>query len=158
MKIADELRIALNRAMEDAKLRRHEFLTLEHILLSLLKDPESAQMLKACGGKLRELERQLEQYLNEEVDTLPEDVEVEPSNTLSFSRVFQRAATHVLNSEKKTITGPNILIELMRVEDSHAVYLLQNQGIERIDLTTYHSHGSKSNARKERKKDEAKKR
>ena len=72
MKIADELRIALNRAMEDAKLRRHEFLTLEHILLSLLKDPESAQMLKACGGKLRELERQLEQYLNEEVDTLPE--------------------------------------------------------------------------------------
>ncbi|MEC7984198.1 MAG: AAA family ATPase, partial [Myxococcota bacterium] len=91
---------------------------------------------------------------NEEVDTLPEDVEVEPSNTLSFSRVFQRAATHVLNSEKKTITGPNILIELMRVEDSHAVYLLQNQGIERIDLTTYHSHGSKSNARKERKKEE----
>jgi ATP-dependent Clp protease ATP-binding subunit ClpA len=152
MKIADELRIALSRAMEDAQERRHEYLTLEHVLLALLHDPDSSDLLKGCGGKLRDLERDLELYLEQEVDKLPENVDREPQQTTAFAAVFQRAATHVLNSGKDTITGSNVLIELMRQEDSYAVYLLRQQGIDRVDLTTFYSHGSKKTRKAERKR------
>ena len=152
MKLSDELRIALHRAMQDAQKRRHEYLTVEHILLALLHDPESAQMLKACGAKLSELEQALNDYLDEEMEVLPEGDDREPQQTSAFGRIFSRAATHVLHSNQKMLTGPNILIELMNMEDSHAVFLLQEQGIERVDLTTYFSHGRSNNPARDPRK------
>ena len=102
MKLSDDLRIALSRAMQDAQKRRHEYLTVEHILLALLHDPESAQMLKACGAKLGELEEELNDYLDEEMEVLPEGEEREPLQTSSFAKIFSRAATHVLHSNQDT--------------------------------------------------------
>ena len=154
MKLSKELNIALHRAMQDAQKRRHEYLTVEHILLALLHDPESAQMLKACGAKLALLENQLNEYLDQEMEVLPEGDDREPEQTSAFGRIFSRAATHVLHSNQTTLTGPNILIELMNVEDSHAVYLLQEQGIERVDLTTYFSHGRPNPAKNPKRRED----
>ena len=152
MKLSDELRIALHRAMQDAQQRRHEYLTVEHILLALLHDPEKRTNAKGLWSKTSELEKALQEYLDEEMEVLPEGDEREPQQTSAFGRIFSRAATHVLHSNQKVLTGPNILIELMNMEDSHAVYLLQEQGIERVDLTTYFSHGRPNNpARNPRK-------
>ena len=100
MRIADELRIALTRAMEDAQKRKHEYLTLEHVLLALLHDPETSQVIKGCGGNLREIEQDLDLFLEKEVDRLPEQSEEDPQQTMAFTQVFQRAAAHVLNSGK----------------------------------------------------------
>ena len=86
MRIADELRIALSRAMEDAQGRRHEYLTLEHVLLALLHDPETTQLIQGCGGRIRKLEEELNLYLENEVEKLPEGVEREPQQTMAFMR------------------------------------------------------------------------
>lgn len=141
MKIADDLRIALSRAMEEAKQRRHEYLTLEHVLLAILHDPGSADALKACGADLVELEKQLILFLDNEIEKLPEGREMEPQQTNAFSRVFQRAAFHVQQANKDTLDGLSVLIELMREEESYAVYLLESQQVKRVDLTSYVSHG-----------------
>jgi ATP-dependent Clp protease ATP-binding subunit ClpA len=141
MKLADDLRIALSRAMDEAKQRRHEYLTLEHVLLALLHDPSSADALKACGVKLDKLERDLTLYLDNEVEKMPEGREQDPQQTMAFSRVFQRAAFHVQHSGKDTLDGLAVLVELLREEESYAVYLLENQGVKRVDLTTFASHG-----------------
>lgn len=106
MKLSDELRIALHRAMQDAQQRRHEYLTVEHILLALLHDPESAQMLKACGAKLSELESALNEYLDEEMEVLPEGEDQEPQQTSAFGRIFSRAATHVCTATKRPLPAP----------------------------------------------------
>ncbi len=141
MKVSNNLRIALSRAMEDATERRHEFLTLEHVLLALLHDPATAKLLKAVGGKLSRLEKELEAYLDNEVEKLPEGRTQEPAQTLAFGRVFQRAAFHVQNSGKEELDGPTVLTELLREEESYAVHLLEQQGIARLDITAYLSHG-----------------
>ena len=141
MKVSNNLRVALSRAMDDATERRHEYLTLEHVLLALLHDPATARVIKAVGGKLSKLEKDLEAYLEEEVEKLPEGKEREPTQTLSFGRVFQRAMFHVQNSGKEELDGPTVLTELLREEDSYAVHLLEEQGIERLDITSYLSHG-----------------
>ncbi|MEL6345200.1 MAG: ATP-dependent Clp protease ATP-binding subunit ClpA [Myxococcota bacterium] len=141
MKLADDLRVALSRAMDEAKKRRHEYLTLEHVLLALLHDPGSAKALKACGAKLDKLERDLTLYLDNEVEKLPEGRELDPQQTIAFSRVFQRAAFHVQHSGQETLDGTAVLVELMREPESYAVYLLEKQGVKRVDLTTYLSHG-----------------
>jgi len=141
MKVADELRIALSRAMDEAARRRHEYLTLEHVLLALLHDPSTAALLRDCRADLRTLERELLSYLDEEMESLPEGDFVEPQQTIAFKRVFQRAAFHVQHHEKETLDGSIVLIELMREEDSYAVYLLEQQGVRRVDVTSYISHG-----------------
>ena len=152
MKVSDNLRVALSRAMEDAHTRRHEYLTLEHVLLALLHDPGTARLLQSVGGKLKRLEKDLELYLDQEVEKLPEGREREPSQTLAFSRVFQRAAFHVENSGKEELDGPVVLTELMREEDSYAVHLLEQQGIARLDITSYLSHGVRKDGLVARKK------
>ena len=141
MKIADTLRIALSRAMEDAAQRRHEYLTTEHVLLALLHDPDTAEVLEAVGVNLSRLEKELDAYLDAEVETLPEGKEVEPEQTLAFGRIIQRAALFVQQHGKTELTGTHILLELLREEDSYAVFLLQQQGVDRLDLTTWISHG-----------------
>ena len=141
MKLADELRIALSMAMDDASQRRHEYLTMEHILLALLHDPATADIIKACGGDLRALERELDKYLDAEIESLPEEDYTEPQQTVSFQRVLQRAAFHVQHSGRDTLDGAAVLTELLREPESHAVYLLEQQGIKRLDITSYLSHG-----------------
>jgi ATP-dependent Clp protease ATP-binding subunit ClpA len=141
MKVADNLRVAISRAMEDAQERRHEFLTLEHVLLALLHDPASAKVLKAVGADVRRLEKELVKYLESEVEKLPEGRDREPQQTMSFSRVFQRAAMHVQSSGKEELDGPSVLTELMREKESYAVYLLEQEGVKRLAVTSYLSHG-----------------
>ncbi len=141
MKVATELRVALSRAVDDARRRRHEFLTLEHVLMALLHDPVTARLIEGVGGDLQRLEAQLDAFLDHEIDKLPEGREVEPKQTLAFARVFERAAFHVQSAGKDVLDGPALLVELMREEDSYAVYLLEEQGIRRLDLTLWLSHG-----------------
>ncbi len=147
MKIADSLRIALSRAVEDAARRRHEFLTAEHVLLTLLHDPDAAEVLEAVGADLRRLEKELDEYLEAEVEKVPGTDPVEPEQTLAFQRVIQRAAMHVQSQDKETLTGVHILTELLREQESYAVYLLEKQGIKRLDVTTWLSHGKGKGAR-----------
>ena len=142
MKLADNLRVALSRAMDEAKRRRHEYLTLEHVLLALLHEPSSAAALEACGAKLDKLEKELTLYLDNEVEKLPEErTELDPQQTMAFSRVFQRAAFHVQNAGKDTIDGTAVLVELLREPESYAVYLLEAQNVKRVDMTAFLSHG-----------------
>ena len=142
MKLADNLRVALSRAMDEAKRRRHEYLTLEHVLLALLHEPTSAAALEACGAKVDKLEKELTLYLDNEVEKLPEDrAGLDPQQTMAFSRVFQRAAFHVQSAGKELLEGTAVLIELMREPESYAVYLLETQNVKRVDMTAYLSHG-----------------
>ncbi len=141
MKVADNLRVALQRAMEDAHERRHEFLTLEHVLLALLHDPLTVKVLRAVGADVRRLEKELEKYLDAEVEKLPEGSDAEPQQTMTFGRVFDQAAMHAQHSGKEELDGPSVLTELMREEESYAVYLLEQEGVKRLDITSYLSHG-----------------
>ena len=141
MKISDELRIAITRVNQEAIQKRHEYLTLEHLLLALLHDPETASIIEACNGSLNVLETELQNYLNTEAVLLPPAINKEPEQTDSFNHVFQRAAHHVINSAQEELKGQDLLVELMREEESYAVYLMKEQNIERLDLTNYISHG-----------------
>jgi ATP-dependent Clp protease ATP-binding subunit ClpA len=141
MKLAEELRVALSRAMDEATRRRHEYLTLEHVLLALLHDPETADVLAACGADLKKLEKDLEKYLEEEVDKLPSTKLEAPIQTLAFQRVLQRAAMQVQHSGKDTLNGAAVLIELFREPESFAVHLLEKQGVTRLSVTSFVSHG-----------------
>jgi ATP-dependent Clp protease ATP-binding subunit ClpA len=158
MKFAEELRIALSLAVEDAARRRHEFLTMEHILRALLNEPKTSELLRACGADLQKLEAELERYLAEEIEPLPEDAPAEPQQTLAFQRVIQRAAFHVQHNGGGVLDGTALLVELMREPDCFAVYLLEKHGVRRVDVTAYLSHGigkdglvPASSARKQRK-------
>ncbi len=141
IKVADNLRVALSRAVEDTARRRHEMLTLEHLLLALLHDPDSAKLLEALGVKLSKLEKDLEQFLDDEMEVLPEGEEVEPAQSIAFGTVLQRAMFFVQSSKKDELDGPTVLTEILREEESMAVYLLNKQGVRRVDVTSYLSHG-----------------
>src|SRR6185436_14573090 len=141
MKLAEELRVALSRAMDEATRRRHEYLTLEHVLLALLHDPETAEVIAACGGDVKKLEKDLQKYLEEEIEKLPVAKAEAPIQTLAFQRVLQRAAMQVQHSGKDTLNGAAVLIELFREPESFAVHLLEKQGITRLSVTSFVSHG-----------------
>ena len=141
IKVADNLRVALSRAVEDTAERRHEMLTLEHLLLALLHDPDSAALLEALGVKLSKLEQELIAFLDEEMEQLPEGEEVEPAQSLAFGSVLQRAMFFVQSSKKEELDGPTVLTEILREEESMAVYLLAKHGVKRVDVTAYLSHG-----------------
>jgi ATP-dependent Clp protease ATP-binding subunit ClpA len=151
MRISDELRIALSRATTEARTRKHEYLTLEHLLLALLHDPSSAEMLNAVGVNLSSLETDLDLYLDHDMEQVQNmDSTQSPEHTNAVTKVFQRATHHALQTKSEEITGPIVLIELMAEVESYAVYLLSRQGIERVDLTTFLSHGT-TTGRKARK-------
>ena len=141
IKVADNLRVALSRAVEDTARRRHEMLTLEHLLLALLHDPDSAALLEALGVKLQKLEKDLESFLLDEMEALPEGEEVEPAQSIAFGTVLQRAMFFVQSNKREELDGPTVLTEILREEESMAVYLLNKQGVRRIDVTTFLSHG-----------------
>jgi ATP-dependent Clp protease ATP-binding subunit ClpA len=142
LSITKELESTLGLAYAEAKARRHEHVTLEHLLYALLRDPVAARILRACGARLPELRRELEQHLDESQPALPRGSDREPEHTQAFKRVLERAAMQVQSSGKEQIDGGNVLVAFYRERDSHAVYLLERQGITRLDLLRYISHGA----------------
>src|SRR5438270_2210251 len=142
LSITKELESTLGLAFAEAKARRHEHVTLEHLLYALLRDPVAARILRACGARLPELRRELEQHLDDSQPSLPRGADREPEHTQAFKRVLERAALQVQSSGKEQIDGGNVLVAFYRERDSHAVYLLERQGISRLDLLRYISHGA----------------
>ncbi|CUA86725.1 MULTISPECIES: ATP-dependent Clp protease ATP-binding subunit ClpA [Gulbenkiania] len=139
--IAQELEVSLHMAFMDARRKRHEFISVEHLLLAMVDNPSAAEVLRACGANLDQLKKQLTDFVDEHTPTVPGDNEVETQPTLGFQRVIQRAILHVQSSGKKEVTGANILVAIFGEKDSHAVYYLHQQGISRLDVVNYISHG-----------------
>jgi ATP-dependent Clp protease ATP-binding subunit ClpA len=139
--LSPELQATLQRAVDDVRGRRHEYLTLEHLLLSILDDPSGADIVTKCGGDIEKLRGDLERFLDEEVDELPDGEESGPDQTLAFQRVLQRAAMHVQAAGRQQMTTGNVIASMFRERDSHAVYLLEKQGVSRFDVINYISHG-----------------
>jgi ATP-dependent Clp protease ATP-binding subunit ClpA len=141
--IAKELQASLRRAYEEARKRRHELVTLEHVLLALLDDPKAGRALDACRVNRKKVRQELEVFFDESIEPLPEDVDEdwEPQQTLAVERVLQRAAIHAISSEMKQIDGGNVLVQMFNERDSHAAYLLSKAGVSQFDLKRYVSHG-----------------
>ncbi|MFL5308359.1 MAG: ATP-dependent Clp protease ATP-binding subunit ClpA [Polyangia bacterium] len=132
---------AIRRALDDATDRGHEFSGLEHLLLALLADDKTAEVIKHCGGSLGRLDKKLEEFLDTQIQPLPEDERERAQPTLAFARVVQRAVNHVLGAGKQQATGPNVLVALFSEPESHAVAFLKEEGISRLDVVSYISHG-----------------
>ena len=139
--IAQELEVSLHMAFVEARQKRHEFITVEHLLLALLDNPTAAEVLRSCGANMDELRKSLTQHVSEQTPRIAADREVDTQPTLGFQRVIQRAILHVQSSGKKEVTGANVLVAIFGEKDSHAVYFLQQQGITRLDVVNYISHG-----------------
>ena len=139
--LSSELEFCLNEAFQSARERRHEFMTVEHLLLALLDIPKVHEILKACDGDIPQLRRQLIEFIEEATPLMPsgEDGDVQP--TLGFQRVLQRAVYHVQSSGKKEVTGANVLVAIFSEKQSQAVYFLGLQDINRLDVVNYISHG-----------------
>ena len=139
--LSSELEFCLNEAFQKARDQRHEFMTVEHLLLALLDIPAVHEILKACNGNIPELRRQLTEFIDEQTPLMPheEDADVQP--TLGFQRVLQRAVFHVQSSGKKEVTGSNVLVAIFSEKQSQAVYLLGLQDITRLDVVNFISHG-----------------
>jgi len=145
--LSRELQITLNLAISEARSRRHEYLTLEHVLFAMLHDPVALEVIQACSIDAEQVKSELEAFFEEGFEVLPEDNETGPEQTLAFQRAVQRAAYHVQSSGKKEMDAGSLLVSMMRETDSHAVYLLEKQGVTRLDLMNYVSHGiRKTNA------------
>ncbi len=138
---AANLEKTLHAALTDAGERRHEYATLEHLLLSLIDDEDAAQVMTACGVELDELGAVVKQYLEQEYQSLKSDDSSDPQPTAGFQRVIQRAILHVQSSGKDTVTGANVLVALFSERDSYAVYFLQQQDMSRLDAVSFISHG-----------------
>ncbi len=136
-----ELEQSLNQAFLEAREKRHEFITVEHILLMLTDNASAAAVLKACGADIAQLKKDLELFVDQNTPLLLGDEDRETQPTLGFQRVLQRALFHVQSSGQGEVSGANVLVALFSEQDSHAVYLLHNQNIERLDITNYLSHG-----------------
>ena len=139
--IAQELEVSLHMAFVEARQKRHEFITVEHLLLALLDNPSAAEALRACGGNLDQLRRDLTDFVTEHTPTVSGDADIDTQPTLGFQRVIQRAILHVQSSGKKEVNGANVLVAIFGEKDSHAVYFLQKQNISRLDVVNFISHG-----------------
>ncbi|MBM7113819.1 ATP-dependent Clp protease ATP-binding subunit ClpA [Archangium primigenium] len=135
------LQDSFRNALEEARRMRHEYLTLEHLLLALTREPHTRKVLIGCGAQIQRLQENLESFLEETVERLPEDVDAEPQQTIGVERVLQHAAIHAVSAEQKSLDGGDVLVALFRERESHALYLLQQEGITRLDLLNYISHG-----------------
>src|SRR5690348_14777588 len=138
--IAQELEVSLHMAFMDARQKRHEFITVEHLLLALLDNPSASEVLRACAANIEELRKLLTDFINEHTPIVTGD-EVDTQPTLGFQRVIQRAILHVQSSGKKEVTGANVLVAILGEKDSHAVYFLHQKGVTRLDVVNYISHG-----------------
>jgi len=139
--IAQELEVSLHMAFVEARQKRHEFITVEHLLLALLDNPSAAEVLRACNANIEQLRRELTEFVNEHTPKVEGSDEIDTQPTLGFQRVIQRAILHVQSSGKKEVTGANVLVAIFGEKDSHAVYFLQRQNISRLDVVNFISHG-----------------
>ncbi len=138
--IAQELEVSLHMAFMEARQKRHEFITVEHLLLAMLDNPSASEVLRACAANIDELRKQLTDFINEHTPVVSgDDVDTQP--TLGFQRVIQRAILHVQSSGKKEVTGANVLVAIFGEKDSHAVYFLHQKGVTRLDVVNFISHG-----------------
>jgi ATP-dependent Clp protease ATP-binding subunit ClpA len=143
--IAQELEVSLHMAFVEARQQRHEFITVEHLLLALLDNPSASDVLKACSANADDLRKSLTQFIKENTPTVGGTDEVDTQPTLGFQRVIQRAIMHVQStgSGKKEVTGANVLVAIFGEKDSHAVYYLHQQGVTRLDVVNFIAHGIK---------------
>jgi len=139
--IAQELEVSLHMAFMDARQKRHELITVEHLLLAMLDNPSAAEVLKACGSNIDSLRKELTQYIDDHTPTISGEDEVDTQPTLGFQRVIQRAILHVQSSGKKEVNGANVLVAIYGEKDSHAVYFLHQQGVTRLDIVNFIAHG-----------------
>ena len=139
--LSKELEASLNVAFNEARNKRHEYITVEHLLLALLDNTSASSVLKACGADLSRLKVELSQYLDENTPVFHEEHIGEVQPTLGFQRVLQRAVFHVQSSGKKEVTGANVLVAIYGEQESQAIYLLHQQDVNRLDIVNYVSHG-----------------
>ena len=139
--LSSELEFCLNEAFQNARERRHEFMTVEHLLLALLDIPKVHEILKACDSEIGQLRQQLIEFIDEATPLMPVDNDGDVQPTLGFQRVLQRAVYHVQSSGKKEVTGANILVAILSEKQSQAVYFLGMQDVTRLDVVNYISHG-----------------
>jgi ATP-dependent Clp protease ATP-binding subunit ClpA len=138
---ARELEQTLHTALGEASGRRHEYATLEHLLLALVEDVHAGRVMEACGVNTAELRDAVRHYLDNELEALKVEADTDPSPTSGFQRVVQRAILHVQSSGRDEVTGANVLVALFSERESYAVYFLQQQDMSRLDAVTYISHG-----------------
>jgi len=141
--IAQELEVSLHMAFVEARQQRHEFITVEHLLLALLDNPSASEVLKACSANVDELRKSLTQFIADNTPQVAGTDDVDTQPTLGFQRVIQRAIMHVQStgSGKKEVTGANVLVAIFGEKDSHAVYYLHQQGVTRLDVVNFIAHG-----------------
>ncbi|HRF62402.1 MAG TPA: ATP-dependent Clp protease ATP-binding subunit ClpA [Candidatus Competibacter sp.] len=139
--LSKDLEFSINLAFREARDRRHEFMTVEHLLLALLDNPAAAEVLRACGARLDKLKRDLQIFIRDNTPVLSADDPRETQPTLGFQRVLQRAVLHVQSSGNKEVTGANVLVAIFGEQESHAVFLLKQQEVSRLDVVNFISHG-----------------
>ncbi|AGY92279.1 ATP-dependent Clp protease ATP-binding protein [Spiribacter curvatus] len=139
--LSKELEFTLNLAFKEARDKRHEFLTVEHLLLALTDNPAALEVLRACEADLETLRQDLEAFLDETTPLLPANDNRETQPTLGFQRVLQRAILHVQSSGKKEVSGANVVVAIFSEQESQAVYFLHKQNISRLDAVNFISHG-----------------
>src|SRR5262245_47610502 len=138
--IAQELEVSLHMAFIDARQKRHEFITVEHLLLALLDNPTASQVLRACAANIEELRKLLTEFIDEHTPIVTgDDVDTQP--TLGFQRVIQRAILHGQSSGKQEVAGAHVLESIFGEKDSHAVYFMHQKNVTRLDVVNYVSHG-----------------
>ena len=139
--IAQELEVSLHMAFMDARQKRHELITVEHLLLAMLDNPSASEVLNSCGANLVKLREDIVGHIEEHTPKVSGKDDVDTQPTLGFQRVIQRAMLHVQSSGKKEVTGANVLVAIFGEKDSHAVYFLHQQGITRLDVVNFIAHG-----------------
>ncbi len=139
--LSSELEFCLNEAFQKARERRHEYMTVEHLLRGILAAPKVREIIRSCGGDLQVLGRELDKFIEETTPRLPDEDDGEVQPTLGFQRVLQRAVFHVQSSGKREVTVANILVAIFSEKQSQAAYLLSAQDITRLDVVNYISHG-----------------
>ena len=141
--IAQELEVSLHMAFVEARQARYEFITVEHLLLALLDNPSASEVLRACAVNIDDLRKTLANFVTDNTPTVAGNGDVDTQPTLGFQRVIQRAIMHVQSSSngKKDVTGANVLVAIFGEKDSHAVYYLHQQGVTRLDVVNFISHG-----------------
>lgn len=152
--ISQELEVSLHMAFMDARQKRHELITVEHLLVAMLDNPSAQEVLKACGANFDSLKKDLLNHIEEHTPIVNGENEVDTQPTLGFQRVIQRAMLHVQSSGKKEVTGANVLVAIFGEKDSHAVYFLHQQGIARLDVVNFIAHGIEKELDKENEADE----
>ncbi|TYT73221.1 ATP-dependent Clp protease ATP-binding subunit ClpA [Desulfobotulus mexicanus] len=139
--ISKELSATLGFAVREAKKRRHEYVCVEHVLFAILHDAAGIEILEACGGDIRKLKKRLETFFRERMESLPDDTDYVLQQTVGFQRMIQRAVNHARSAEKNKVSVGDILASIFQEKDSHAAFYLEREGITRLEVLTYISHG-----------------